>query len=68
MVAKMSGLGGVIFQGMSVLGQLKTLPPDEPRIGGDASDTMTLVMGIILVVGILLISFRPSKRDRVEAQ
>jgi hypothetical protein len=49
-----------------VLGQLKNLPSDEPRLGGDASQTLTMLIGIVLVVGILLVSFRPSKRDRVQ--
>jgi len=51
---------------LGVLAQIKTLSPDEPRIG-DGSETLTVLMGVILVVGILLIAFRPSKRDRVES-
>jgi hypothetical protein len=49
-----------------VLGQLKNLPPDEPRLNADASQTLTMLIGLVLVVGILLVSLRPSKRDRVQ--
>ena len=56
-----------LMRGIFSLGQMKALAPDDPRLP-EASEALTLALGAILVVGILLIAFRPAKRDhRVES-
>lgn len=54
--------------GLFYLAQLKVdaLKGDPPPLS-EGSEALTLVLGTVLVVGILLISFRPAKRDRAES-
>jgi hypothetical protein len=64
----MQMLGYTLSQGfLQVLGQLPSKALEgEPRLTSETSATLTILMGIILVAGILAVAFRPAKRDRVD--
>jgi hypothetical protein len=53
--------------GMFLVGQLKKLPMEDPVLPEKGSIAVPLIIASIALIGIVLVSCRPAKRDRVDS-
>jgi hypothetical protein len=53
--------------GTFLIGQLKSIPPEDPRLTEPGGQGVAIIIGMIFWVGILVVTFRQSKRDRVQS-